>query len=113
MTAANDGGPRTEERTISWTPLPGTVVLEKLVARGGNAQSFPLQWQDGRWFVPQVPTGKLVLYGSIVWPEGAHLGPKQPLRVRVWVNGFQQVPSLFLPAPAGGAAEALRGRSAG
>ncbi|HJT76705.1 MAG TPA: hypothetical protein VJ739_05840, partial [Gemmataceae bacterium] len=103
--AANAGG------TVSSTPLtvnyprrPVRVLIDSLLPLGGGEKVVPEALPDGRLRLPELQSGRLRMRGRVVWDEREDERLKKARLVRVYVNGFQQLPALLKP-PAGDSRE--------
>lgn len=79
--------------TLSYTQPPVLLTVDRLEGRGA-ADSPPMEsGEDCRGVFPQVADGRLNLHGHIEFanPHDPLLA-KQGTKVRIWVNGFQQMP---------------------
>jgi WD40 repeat protein len=105
--AVNDGGVQDASVTLTCVYRPVRVVIDRLESRTTPGQFFnPLADPDekGRTVFPLVPEGKARLHGRVVWTSDQDRLLGGPSQVRVFANGFQQVP-VTLAAAARGAKE--------
>ncbi len=91
--AINDGGEgRAVPVTLSYTPQPVHFEFNKVVSAEQPDQELKRQEQGKRLVFSEAPGDKVIVRGSIVWPDETDPRLDQATEVRVWVNGFQQRP---------------------
>ncbi len=96
--AVNGGGPSDTMLALSVPQHPVTVTIERLRTEGAKAKSFTPETQsNGKDKFPKVPDGQVVLEGRVRWSPQDNAILKEARDVRVFVNGFQQVPAQLGP----------------
>jgi WD40 repeat protein len=105
LEAVNDGGPASAERVVNFVRRPVTLAVEELVpVRPDGASVKPKLGPGGVYKVAKLPHGRVRLRGKVIWDEGDDERLTKARTVRVYVNGFQQLPAVLEP-PRGGARE--------
>ncbi|HKB37385.1 MAG TPA: hypothetical protein VKD72_13120, partial [Gemmataceae bacterium] len=97
--AANKGGAHQDTRKISYLPPPVLLEITELVARGEKGRT-PVR-RGGELVVTEPVPGRVKLRGRVVWARADDERLGKPATVRVFVNGFQQVPADLAPAERG------------
>jgi WD40 repeat protein len=98
LEATNEGGEAEVQHTVSYSPRPVRLQVDGLVPQGGTSPLLPADLADGRREFPAVPGSHVQLQGRVLWDDvDDDLQAKASL-VRIFVNGFQQLPAL-LQAP--------------
>ncbi len=91
VVVSNDGGDVVESRTVSYVRRTAVVRLVKLERQDGGGGELPVGGV--------APVGNLSLHGYVEWPgEGDEALRQRGLRVRVWVNDFEQFDALLREA---------------
>ncbi len=97
--AVNEGGPETVNLTLNVPPRPVQLVLDGLRTEGSTGKVIaPQDSSDGKRSFANVPEGRVVLEGRVRWGNQDEELLKKPHDVRIYVNGFQQVPARLEPA---------------
>jgi hypothetical protein len=103
--AVNEGGQRITEPplVVNYIPPPMRLVIDSLVPdAAGEVQPVPARRQPhGRLSFPEVGTGRAKLRGRILWGDAGGKRRNRNAPLRVYVNGFQQVPAHFRPEAGG------------
>ena len=102
--AVNDGGLQEASVTLTCVYRPVRVVVERLESKTAPGQFFtPEKEPDarGRTIFRTVPEGKVRLHGRIEWVNDQDQLLGGSARLRVFVNGFQQIPVTLQPAAPG------------
>jgi hypothetical protein len=76
------------------------IVFDRLTSSEGVAVE-PKWDEQGRQYFPQMPTGRVRLQGHVLWADREARNENASLEVRVFVNGFQQLPRPVQPPPPG------------
>jgi hypothetical protein len=97
LEAVNDGGARQAAVVANYLHLPVRLVIDSLASRGGQPVR-PQVLSGGRLYFPTMPEGRLTLTGRVVWDHDGDESLKKTRLVRLYVNGFQQVPAWLKPA---------------
>ncbi len=86
-------------RAISYVPLPVSVVVDRMevIKPGGKTRTVKYRPTEKNPF-EKVEEGKVLLHGRIVWNSEEAAGKHEHPEVRVFVNGFQQIPAKTLEA---------------
>lgn len=105
--AANAGGEvSSTPLTVNYPKRPVQVIIDSLLPLGGASDKVePERLPDGGLRVPELATGRVQLRGRVVWDEKADERIKKARLVRIYVNGFQQMPALLKPPAKAGARE--------
>ncbi len=95
-----EGGESTASVTLQLPRRPAYVVIDRLEAPGPDGKSYTPDRIDEQGAVfNEVADGQLRLRGRVLW-NGATSGPdRTAVGLRVYANGFQQIP-VTLNAPA-------------
>jgi WD40 repeat protein len=96
--AINDGGPEETMLTLTVPPRPVELSLDSLRTEGPKGKRFtPQDLPGGKRKFPTIPDGRVVLEGKVRWGGEDDELLKKPHEVRIYVNGFQQVPVKLGP----------------
>jgi hypothetical protein len=98
--AINDGGEQRAAVVVNYLHMPVRLEIERLEARGpeGNPVVQKKVLPDGRLEFAAAPQGRLSLKGKVTWAKENDEQLKKVNLVKVYVNGFLQVPAeLKLP----------------
>ncbi len=102
------GGESIATVTLQLPEAPAYVVIDELRSLKPNGPTFrPLSEHNdarGRAVFDEVAEGQVQLRGRIVWTNPDDEQFRKPFNVRVYANGFQQIPTETKP-PAPGQAE--------
>jgi WD40 repeat protein len=96
IVATNEGGTRTAAVKINRPPQPVRLDLDYAEILAPIAQKVTLA-ADGP--APSLKAGRLVLHGSVKWNEYDDANLQGVKQVRMFVNGFQQLPVEMKPVP--------------
>src|SRR5262249_9706281 len=91
--AINEGGREAQGVTITYTPRPVEVVIERLMGESEAATYVPLRARAGLLVVDRVADGRLQLTGRVIRRDAPSQAGPLP-RVLVRVNGFLQAPRV-------------------
>src|SRR5262249_10680538 len=85
---------------------PVRLEIDRLVPlqAGGGEPLLPDRQEGGRIVFPPARQGRVELQGRVLWDEEDDDRLRKATLVRVYVNGFQQLPAELEP-PAGGGRE--------
>jgi WD40 repeat protein len=102
LLAVNEGGQGEAHVTLHLPPRPAYVVIERLelLRTPGKTIQPRADGNDGQGRVvfDEVPEGRVKLYGRIYWKDPAEARKHSQIPVRVYANGFQQIP-IEAPPP--------------
>ncbi|HVS39122.1 MAG TPA: WD40 repeat domain-containing protein [Gemmataceae bacterium] len=89
-----DGGHKEISFQLQLKQRPVYIVIDKLVSPDGKSEYTPLSDQkaDGSAIFPEVKEGQVELYGRVIWSDPADERFRNPIAVRVYANGYQQIP---------------------
>ena len=105
--AVNEGGERQAAVVVNYLHMPVRLAIDSLRPRGVAGQPVaPQPLSDGKLYVPEMPNGRVTLQGRVTWAKEDDEQLKKISLVRVFVNGFQQVPADLRP-PSGYSRERL------
>jgi WD40 repeat protein len=105
LEAVNDGGQQDAPLVVNYAYKPVRVVLDELVPRVAGSQPIPAKaLPGGKFTFPEVAQGYGRLRGRVLWDEADDERLKKTEIVRIYVNGFQQLPATLRP-PVGAARE--------
>ncbi len=93
VTASGARGSTREPRIVNFHPPPVEVFIDRLVeikAQGKDVAAKRLP--RGKIVFPQVEQGHVRLYGRLKWTNKENAREERHKPVRIFVNGFQQVP---------------------
>jgi hypothetical protein len=98
LTAVNDGGRQTAGVTVTYTPVPVQVVIDKLEWKDKPGQwIFPQEQDEQHSVFPAVAEGRVRLHGHVTWLDANDKQLKETIWVRLRVNGFLQLPTALAP----------------
>src|SRR5439155_229229 len=98
LEAVNASGRGSARTVISYTPLPVEVTVDRLVVkRTGGDPILVQRLPQGRARFPAVEEGHVRLFGRVMWIDEKAARGYKGMRVRLYVNGFQQIPATLLP----------------
>jgi hypothetical protein len=96
--AVSEGGPAEASVVIHYLHMPVRLVIDELRGKG-TAAIKPEVRPGGELSFAAVPEGRIWIQGRVLWDQSNDEHFKQISLVRVYANGFQQVPApLELPA---------------
>jgi WD40 repeat protein len=96
-----DQGAAAVQVTSQYRPV--RLVLDELVPADGGGQAVrPRDLAGGQVAFPPVRSARVRLRGRLVWDEAADPTLGESHAVRVFVNGFQQLPRALRAAPGAG-----------
>ena len=101
--AENDGG-RNEPRSamINFIYRPVRLVIDSFVERApGNKVYRPKPDPQSRLIFDQVDSGRVQLRGHVEWVAARDQELRKDIHLRVYVNGFQQIPVILHAAEKG------------
>ncbi len=99
LEAVNDGGESVAHGTVDYKKRPVRLVIDRFQSREADAGNFlPLpNLDDGHMVFDKVGPGRLRLYGRVIWIDEKDKELREAARLRVFVNGFQQIPVMLYP----------------
>lgn len=102
ITAVSAGGGRVTPLILSYVNQPVRVMIDRLepVAQPGESIAAQASQDHRLSFASPTPEGRAFLHGRVVWANEQDPRIDQPLGVRAWVNGFQQVAPETIPRAA-------------
>src|SRR5205807_4733989 len=78
---------------VTHVPPPLRVVLDRLVAKKPGGKAVPARrLAHGQDAFAEVEEGQVQLHGRLIWSDEKATRGRKNLRIRSWVNGFQQLP---------------------
>jgi WD40 repeat protein len=93
VVAANDGGEQEAALIVNFPYKPVRLVIDSLSPIGSGDKPVPAAVQPGGTVTfSAIPYGRVRLEGHVAWDEEDDARLKQAKIVRVFVNGFQQLP---------------------
>jgi hypothetical protein len=103
IVATNDGGEATSPPLhVTYPDRPVRVLLDSLaVPAAGGEEVRPQELASGQVRFPAAPAARVRLRGRVVWDETDDDQLRKAARVRIYVNGFQQLPRALGAAPTG------------
>ena len=103
VVAVNDGGETDAEVTLQLPERPAYVVIDRLESLQPGGQPFVPSGNDaqGRAVFDTVGEGRVGLHGRIFWNDPNDERFRQGIVLRVYANGFQQIPAAAEPPPPG------------
>jgi WD40 repeat protein len=103
--AVNEGGTQHASVVINYVQVPVRLTIDRLFIPNKRLEPItPVEKADGVLYVPPVPAGNVRLEGHVTWGKENDEQLRKAELVKVFVNGFQQVPGL-LDKPNGKARE--------
>jgi WD40 repeat protein len=98
--ASNEGGQAHSALVVNYLYQPVRLVIDRLVLRDPSAKPIPAEVQPGgRITFPELPHGRVRLEGHLLWDREDDERLQQTKIVRVYVNGFQQLPAELKASP--------------
>src|SRR5262249_42760374 len=98
VVAANDGGEQDAALIVNFPFQPVRLVIDSLSPVGSGDKPVPAAGLPGGSVTfPELPHGRVRLRGHVTWDEQDDARLKQTKIVRVFVNGFQQLPVRLEP----------------
>jgi WD40 repeat protein len=94
--AVNQGGASEALVAVTYLYLPVRLAIDTIRPKGGEAV-HPELLADGQLFVPAMPAGRVTIQGRVLADKMDPEKLKKISQVRIYVNGFQQVPALLKP----------------
>jgi WD40 repeat protein len=102
IAATNAGGEQSATQLLNYLNRPVRLVIDSLLPRqAGSEPVKPREQTGGKLLFPEVLAGRLRLQGRVLWDEDNDERLQKTRIIRVFVNGFQQLPALLQPAAAG------------
>jgi WD40 repeat protein len=99
--AVNLGGSQSAAVVVNYVSQPVRLEVLSLAPRGqDNLRITPEVLPGGKLAFPAVPAGRMRLQGRVLWDKAEDERLIKTRIVRVFVNGFQQLPALLKPAVA-------------
>lgn len=78
---------------LNYIPPPLRVAIDRLTFIGQAAEPLrPARNERGELVFPTATSGRVRLHGRILWADPSHGGRAEHFLLRVFVNGFQQLP---------------------
>jgi WD40 repeat protein len=79
-------------RLVTYCRPPLSVEIDRLVTKKVGGKEVRVQHlPGGKIAFPEVDSGHVRLHGRIVWPDAKADPRRKNLRIRIYVNGFQQL----------------------
>src|SRR5438094_4853901 len=103
--AVNSGGAQYAAVVVNYISVPVTLTIDKIVpvdpvtTRSGEA-IVPEVRSNGGLSVRRSPQGRIKVMGHVTWSKDNDAQLQKTGMVRVFVNGFQQIPSSLDPPKA-------------
>lgn len=94
--AVNQGGASQATVAVTYLYLPVRLAIDTIRPKGGEAV-HPELLADGQLFVPAMSAGRVTIQGRVLADKMDPEKLKNISQVRIFVNGFQQVPALLKP----------------
>ena len=89
--------PNSPRLILYYVPPPLRIELERLTElRADGTAVSPLRQEGGTLVFPEVASGRVWLHGRISWADTRANGRDDAFLLRVFVNGFQQMPYRVL-----------------
>jgi WD40 repeat protein len=103
LVAVNEGGEARAQVTLHWPQPPLYVEVEKLESGKTPGKYFSPVGTDGQGkaVFDKVPEGQVKLHGTISWNDANDEQFRKDIPVRVYANGFQQIPATAQPPAPG------------
>ena len=99
VAAVNEGGPADAQVAVTYLYFPVRLAIKSLKPHGKEANPVaPIELANGGILVAPMSTGRVQLTGSVLAGKLDAGQLKKVNYVRVFVNGFQQVPAQIQPA---------------
>jgi WD40 repeat protein len=100
--AVNEGGPQSIPMVISVTAEPVRIDLDQIVVEEAKMETLtPTKDAQGKLIFPKASDGRVTLHGKIRWSSKDDAQLRKTHMVRVYVNGFQQLPAQLFPVEKG------------
>jgi WD40 repeat protein len=97
VVAVNDGGEQESAVVLNYPRMPVRLVIDDVTAPGG-ASIKPRALAEGKLVFGDAPKGQMLLNGRVTWSKEDDEQIKKIGVVRIYVNGFQQIPAELRPA---------------
>lgn len=105
VVALNDGGEQDSSVVVNYLYMPVRLTIDQVQPLARNAKPIPPKvLPDGKLVFPTVPDGRVTLTGKVTWSKDNDEQLKKISLVRIFVNGFQQIPAELKP-PTGNSRE--------
>lgn len=99
FSVVNDGGENKAAVVVNYMRRPVRLNITGLQPwRAAGATISPQVMPDGKIVFPTAPHGRMTLTGSVQWSKEDDEQLRRLSMVRVYVNGFQQIPAELQPA---------------
>jgi hypothetical protein len=95
VVAVNDGGEEEAALVINYLYMPVRLVIEDLKCDGVSLLAEGNNQPGGRLRFKKAPNGRAELSASLVWDDPKDEQLRLASYVRIYVNGFQQIPALL------------------
>jgi hypothetical protein len=100
--AVNDGGSQSAAVVVNYVSQPVRLEVLSLAPRGQDGPPITPEVQPGgKLSFLAVPAGRMRLRGRVLWDQAQDERLSKTRIVRIFVNGFQQLPAVLQPAAAG------------
>jgi WD40 repeat protein len=96
VVAVGDGGEQESAVVLNYPRMPVRLVVDELRVPGGAAIR-PKVLAEGKLVFPDAPKGEMLLSGKVTWSKEDDEQLKKVGLVRIYVNGFQQIPAELRP----------------
>jgi WD40 repeat protein len=100
VVAINEGGEQEAAAVVNFPHMPVRMVIDEIRPEGGGEPIKPKVLPEGRIVFTEVPKGQVLIRGRVLWSKNDDEQLKKVGMVRVYVNGFQQLPAA-LRSPTG------------
>jgi WD40 repeat protein len=98
LEAVNDGGEASAALVVIFPRRPVRLVIDGISVKGQPGEPIrPEVRPGGKLVLPELPAGEVRLQGRVLWDEDEDVPQKTGI-VRLFVNGFQQLPAVLKPA---------------
>jgi hypothetical protein len=105
VVAVSDGGEQEAAVVVNYPNMPVRLVIDDVRPASGVGPIIkPKVLSEGRLLFPEASTGQVLIRGRVLWSKADDEQLKKIGLVRVYVNGFQQLPAA-LRAPEGNSRE--------
>jgi WD40 repeat protein len=104
VVAVNDGGEQESATVVNLPAMPVRLVIDEIRPEGGGAPIKPKVLPEGRLVFTEVPKGQVQIRGRVLWSKEDDENLKKISMVKMYVNGFQQLPAA-LRSPTGNGRE--------
>lgn len=95
VVAVNDGGEQEAAVVVNYPNMPVRMVIDEVVPVGGGAPIKPKVLPEGRIVFPELPAGQVTVRGRVLWSKQDDEQLKKIGMVKIYVNGFQQLPAAL------------------